>query len=65
MTNKKLMNVRELSEYLSMPKATLYTYVSLGKIPQQCIVRIGKALKFDVEEIEKWITSLKSENNIY
>ena len=30
---KRLMNVKELSAYPSMPVPTVYTYVSTGKIP--------------------------------
>jgi excisionase family DNA binding protein len=52
---KRLMSVRELSEYLSMPVATIYTYVSLGRIPSGCIKRIGRALRFEVAEIDGWI----------
>ena len=52
---KKLMNVKQLSEYISMPAPTIYTYVSTGKIPAECIKRIGRALKFDVEAVDRWV----------
>ena len=52
---KRLMNVKELSVYLSMPVPTIYTYVCMGKIPPQCIKRIGRALRFDIKEIDAWI----------
>jgi len=54
--NQKLLNVKELSTYISMPVATIYTYVHTGKIPDYCIRRIGRALKFDVAEVDRWIT---------
>jgi predicted DNA-binding transcriptional regulator AlpA len=50
------MNVKQLSEYISMPVATIYTYVHAGKIPDNCIKRIGRALKFEVMAVDKWIT---------
>lgn len=53
---KKLMDVKQLSEYLSMPAPTIYTYVSTGKIPAECIKRIGRALKFEVGAVDRWIT---------
>jgi predicted DNA-binding transcriptional regulator AlpA len=52
---KRLLNVRELSSYLSMPTATVYAYVGRAKIPQDCIKRIGRSLKFDKLAIDRWI----------
>ena len=52
---KRLLSVNELSNYLSMPTATIYTYVSTGKIPAGCIKRIGRALKFEVAAVDAWI----------
>ena len=49
------MNVKQLSEYISMPAPTIYTYVSTGKIPAECIKRIGRALKFDVGAVDRWV----------
>lgn len=54
--DKRLMNVKELSVYLSMPVATVYAYVGRGKIPQDCIKRIGRALKFDRQAVDRWIS---------
>jgi predicted DNA-binding transcriptional regulator AlpA len=53
---KRLMDIKELSEYISMPVPTIYTYVSTGKIPADCIKRIGRALKFEVGAVDRWIT---------
>lgn len=53
---KRLMGVKELSNYLSMPSATIYTYVSTGKIPLACIRRIGRALKFEKAAVDVWIS---------
>ena len=53
---KKLLNVKQLSEYISMPVPTIYTYVSTGKIPAECIKHIGRALKFDLGAVDRWIT---------
>ncbi len=53
---KRLLNVKELSAYLSMPEATVYTYVSTGKIPKDCIRRIGRALKFEKTAVDGWVS---------
>ncbi len=53
---KRLMSVRELSHYLSMPPATVYAYVSMGKIPSGCIRRIGRALRFEVSAVDAWVS---------
>jgi len=53
---KRLMDVNELSEYISMPVPTIYTYVSTGKIPSNCIKHIGRALKFEVRAVNRWIS---------
>lgn len=57
---KRLMNVVELATYLSIPKGSLYTMVSLGKIPHDCIVRLGRALRFEKEAIDRWISGKKA-----
>lgn len=55
----RLLDVDGLSVYLSLPKATIYTWVSIKKIPAAAVVRLGRALRFDREAIDAWITQLK------
>jgi len=57
---KRLMNITELSEYLGTAKGSLYTMVCLRKIPQNCIVKMGRSLRFEREAIDKWITGKRS-----
>lgn len=57
MTEKRLMNVVELSEYLSISKGSLYTMVCMHKIPAECIVKIGRSLRFEKLKIDEWINS--------
>jgi excisionase family DNA binding protein len=52
---RKLINIEELSKYLSVPKGTLYTDVCLRKIPAKAIVKLGRSLRFDKEAIDQWI----------
>ena len=56
MSEKRLLSVPELSRYLSMPPATIYTYVSTGKIPANCIRRIGRSLKFEKVAVDGWVS---------
>lgn len=53
--NKRLFDVDELSEYLSMPIASIYTYVHTQKIPPAAVVRLGRALRFEKSEIDRWV----------
>jgi excisionase family DNA binding protein len=57
---KRLMNIRELAAYLGTPKGSIYTMVCLRKIPQECIVKLGRALRFEKEAIDKWINEKRS-----
>lgn len=50
---KRLLSVRELSEYVSLPKNSIYTMVSLRKLPG--VVRLGRALRFEKTAIDAWI----------
>jgi len=50
---KKLITVDELSIYLSLPKATIYTWVCLKRIPG--VVKLGRAVRFDLAAIDRWI----------
>jgi excisionase family DNA binding protein len=46
----RLININELSLRLSIKKGTLYNWVYLRRIP---FVKLGRALRFDPEEIER------------
>jgi len=50
--NQRLLNVSELSEYLGLPKNTIYAWVSQRRIP---FVKCGRLTKFDLQKIEAWI----------
>lgn len=56
----RLLDVDGLSKYLSVPKATIYTWVSLRRFPPAAIVRLGRALRFDLKEIDGWIEKQNS-----
>jgi len=49
---KKLLNIVELSQYLSVKENTIYSWVSQRKIPFK---KLGRLVRFSLEEVEKWI----------
>ena len=48
-----LLTIKDLAEQLSIKPATLYAWVSQGKIP---CVRIHGLIRFRSEEIEGWLS---------
>ena len=50
---KRLLTIREVSEYTGLAVPTLYTMVSQRRIP---FVKMGRLTKFDKEELDRWIT---------
>lgn len=52
---KRLLNVGELSVYLSLPKDSIYTMVSLRKLPG--VVHLGRALRFEKSAIDEWVNA--------
>lgn len=52
------LNIDQTSQYLGIPKNTLYQYTSRRKIP---FVKVGKQLIFEVAELKQWLKSLKKE----
>lgn len=53
---KRFLGIKELAEYLGIPKGTLYVWTCYKKIPY---FKIGRIVKFDLEEIEKWLKNKK------
>lgn len=56
---KRLLSVKELSEYVSLPKTSIYTMVSRGKLPG--IVHLGRALRFERATIDAWVSGQRAE----
>ena len=54
MAEKKdsVLTIDELSEYLKIPKSTLYKLVQDGKIPGQ---KIGRHWRFLKSRIDRWL----------
>ena len=58
---KRLLNIKETSELLGLAARTIYN----GVAPNSCHpfpvkpVRMGKAVRFDLKDLERYIESLK------
>ena len=50
----QIVNIEELSEFLKVKPKTLYQWAELGQIPS---VKLNGALRFDLEDIKKWVES--------
>ena len=54
--SNRLINIDELSLMLGVAKNTLYDWCAIRKIPHY---KLGKLIKFKVEEIEVWLAEKK------
>lgn len=52
----KLIGVKEVSTMIAVKPSTLYQWAELGQIP---CVKINGALRFDPDDISKWIETCK------
>lgn len=52
MVNRRFLGIDELAEYLGVKTSTLYSWVYQRKVPY---TKIGRLVKFDFIEIDKWI----------
>ena len=48
----RLVNIREVSKFLSVKESTLYSWVNKGSIPAH---KINGLLRFDMDVIEEWV----------
>ena len=55
---KRFLGLEELSQYLGLAKGTLYIWVCHKKIPY---LKIGRLVKFDLQEIEGWLKDKRVE----
>ncbi|MCL4321839.1 MAG: helix-turn-helix domain-containing protein [Deltaproteobacteria bacterium] len=54
----KLIDIKALSEILSVKSSTLYQWVELGKIPHY---KLNGAVRFNHSEILDWLSACKIE----
>jgi excisionase family DNA binding protein len=54
--DKRYFNPHELSTYLGLSLQTIYEWTSQKKIP---FIKLGRLVKFDIIEVDKWMLSQK------
>jgi len=54
--NKRYANVKEVSNYTSLPVKTLYEWSAQGKIPS---IKMGRRVLFDLYDIDRVMAGLK------
>ena len=56
---KRLLTVKELAVYIGTTVGSIYTLTHMGKIPRECVVKLGRSLRFEREAIDAWINQQK------
>ncbi len=54
--SSELFGIDELSQYLKVPKATIYSWTHQKRIPH---MKLGRVLRFDRAEIDGWLGTLR------
>ena len=55
---KKLISIKELSEHLGIPVESIYSWTAMKVIP---FYKIGRLVRFDEAEIDKWLEQKKQQ----
>jgi len=55
---QEILTIGELSEYLKIPRSTLYKLCQEGRIPSQ---KVGRHWRFRKDTIDKWLDSQNEE----
>lgn len=50
--SERWLSVEEISEHLGVKKDTIYKWVARKKMPAH---KVGRLLKFQIKEIDKWV----------
>ena len=57
-TEKRFVGPNELAKYLDISVNTVYSWVYLRRIP---FVKMGRLVKFDLKDIDKWLQHYRQE----
>ena len=53
---RRLVSAAELSEYLGLPEKTVYRWARAQQLPS---LHLGKLVRFDLRDIDRWIEAVK------
>lgn len=56
---RKWVEIAQAADFLSIKKSTLYSLAARGRLPAGSIMRIGRALRFNLEAIEAGLAGPK------
>ena len=59
-TASEVLTIEELSDYLKIPKSTLYNLVRKGSVPCQ---KVGKHWRFHKYAIDRWLQQQRKDAN--
>lgn len=57
-----LMTLSEACDYLKIKKSRIRTAIFRREIP---FIKIGRLIRFDQTDLQKWIENLKTNNEVY
>jgi excisionase family DNA binding protein len=57
----KFFTINEVSQYLKIPKSTIYKLSQKGEIPS---IKIGKQIRFRKSSLDKWLTEKESKTAV-
>ncbi len=60
LANKRYANIKEVSEYTSLPVKSLYELAGTGWIQS---IKLGRRVLFDLFDIDKVLSNMKHTNN--
>lgn len=58
----KLIKVKELAEWLSVPVKSVYILINTKVIPDKCVIHIGKRIRFIRTEVSNWLEEINRSN---
>lgn len=54
----RLLSIGEMADFLGVKVNTLYSWVHIRKIPY---IKVGRLVKFDLQEVKDWLKNFKVE----
>jgi excisionase family DNA binding protein len=57
---ERWVSIDEIAEHLGIKKDTIYKWVARKKMPAH---KVGRLLKFQIKEVDRWIRTGKAANN--
>ena len=58
----RLINSKELADYIGSTEGTIRTWQCIGKIPAKWCIKIGRSIRYDKVEVEKTLEKCKEGN---